>query len=263
MFKSPLSLRIIWISGSLRTYLLISILPRSSAPQRSGILSSLASMKGVAAKCGSSATRRLRAESEIPLQTLNWSSSNASCRPRSAAICARNDGRFFRTSRFKETSRIIPARARPARAAASGLRPMRVRRVQEAGAATVELVDSLNDGSDPLAHANTHGRQATRAVAPLHLMNQTRHDARAAASERMPQRDRPAINVDFARIHVQLLDARERLRREGLVQLDQVDVVNRQTGAFERFGRRRNRSNAHERRMDARNRGTNDAGQGL
>src|SRR5215510_168940 len=246
MFKSPLSLRIIWISGSLRTYLLISTLPRSSAPQRSGILSSLASMKGVAAKCGSSATRRLRAEREIPLQTLNCRSSNASSRPRAVAICARNDGRFVCTSRFKERSRTIATRASPTRPAAIGLRPMRVRRIPEVGAETVELVDSLNDRSDPLAHANTHGRQATRAVAPFHLMNQTRHDARAAASEGMSQRDRSAIDVDFGRIHAQLLDARERLRREGLVELDEVDVVNRQTGAFERFGRRRNRSNTHE-----------------
>src|SRR5262245_13503462 len=61
-------------------------------------------------------------------------------------------------------------------------------------------VHSFDDRGDALADADAHGCQAVAAAALLHFMDQRRHDARAAAAERVPQRNGAAVDVELPRI---------------------------------------------------------------
>ena len=60
--------------------------------------------------------------------------------------------------------------------------------------------------------------------------------------ERVPERDRAAVDVDPGRVEAELVDADERLRRERLVELDEVEVVDVEPGALERLAGRRDRA---------------------
>ena len=55
----------------------------------------------------------------------------------------------------------------------------------------------------------------------------------------------PPLTFTFAGSSPSCLDHRQRLRREGLVQLDEVDLVERQAGQLERLGDRVHRADAH------------------
>ena len=69
---------------------------------------------------------------------------------------------------------------------------------------------------------------------------------RAGAAQRMPQRDRAAIDIHAVhRIQAQSLDHGQRLRREGFVQFDQVDLVQRQPRQLERLGDGVHRTDPH------------------
>ena len=83
----------------------------------------------------------------------------------------------------------------------------------------------LDHDGDALAHADAHrwpGRSgpSSRCSPCTSVVS----DARAAGAERVPQRDRAAVHVHLRRVQAELADAGERLGRECLVQLDQVDV---------------------------------------
>jgi len=70
--------------------------------------------------------------------------------------------------------------------------------VASAGSISLAIsMDSFDDGRYALAHANAHGRQTVLATAFFHFMNQRRHDARAAATERMSYGDGAAVDVKF------------------------------------------------------------------
>ena len=71
-----------------------------------------------------------------------------------------------------------------------------------------------------------------RAVAPATLLervDQRGHDAGAAGAQRVTDRDRAAVDVGLGRIRPGVLPG-EHDRRERLVDLEQVDVVQRQAG---------------------------------
>ncbi len=70
----------------------------------------------------------------------------------------------------------------------------------------------------------------------------------------MPERDRAAVDVDFLRIEIEFLHAGQRLRRKGFVQLDQVDLVKRESGLLEHLADRRDRADAKQFRLHARRR---------
>jgi len=67
----------------------------------------------------------------------------------------------------------------------------------------------------------------------------------------MTQGDGPAIDVHFLLLQPGLPDNSECLGREGLIQFDQVDLIQRQTGLFQRQGYGRNRTDPHDPRMHA------------
>jgi hypothetical protein len=69
----------------------------------------------------------------------------------------------------------------------------------------------------------------------------------------VPARDRAAVRVE-ARIlglDAQPVAPREHLHREGLVQLEESDVVERDSRLLEHLARRRHRSEAHQLRLNA------------
>src|SRR5207302_9568644 len=68
----------------------------------------------------------------------------------------------------------------------------------------------------------------------------------------MAERDRPAIDVETLRIDGQLAEAGEHLRGEGFIELDQIDLVERQPGDFQHLANRRHRSDAEALRFDTR-----------
>src|SRR5439155_14427549 len=65
-------------------------------------------------------------------------------------------------------------------------------------------------------------------------------------------RDRAAVHVDLVGIEAEFADAGDRLRGERFVDLDEVEVVDRQTGALQRLRNRFDRAGSRVRGLDAR-----------
>ena len=82
-------------------------------------------------------------------------------------------------------------------------------------------------------------------------MQQRRHDPGAAGAERMAQCDRTAVDVQAVERHVEFTRPHQRHRREGLVDLEQVDVAGRQPGHVQHLARRRHRPGQHQGRVGA------------
>ena len=58
----------------------------------------------------------------------------------------------------------------------------------------------------------------------------------ASATERMTESDGSPVDVHLRGIEAELLDDRQRLRGEGFVQLDEVDLIEGEPGQLERLG---------------------------
>src|SRR5919198_4571929 len=102
----------------------------------------------------------------------------------------------------------------------------------------------LEDRGDALAHADAHGGEAVAMAATRHLVHQRRGQTRAAAAEGMAQRNGATVRVHPGRVKPQLADTGERLRGEGFVELDHVEVVSVEAGALQRLARGRYGSEA-------------------
>ena len=77
----------------------------------------------------------------------------------------------------------------------------------------------------PLPHADTQRCKPQVAVATAQLVQERDDEPRAAHPERMAERDRATVHVHAFLVEPELAADRERLRGEGLVQLDEVDIV--------------------------------------
>src|SRR4051812_26010054 len=66
-------------------------------------------------------------------------------------------------------------------------------------------------------------RQSIPSLTPVQFMKQGRDYARAARADRMPERDRTAVDVDLRPVEPELAPIRQRLGGERLVDLDQVE----------------------------------------
>ena len=62
----------------------------------------------------------------------------------------------------------------------------------------------------------------------------------------MSEGNRSAVDIDLLWICSQLSDTRERLCREGFIEFHQIDLIDRQAGARERFAHRWNRADSHD-----------------
>jgi hypothetical protein len=76
-------------------------------------------------------------------------------------------------------------------------------------------------------------------------VHQGGEDPGAAGAERVAQCDGSTVDVHPLRIEAELADAGDRLDREGLVQLDQVEVRQGEAGAAQRLSGGRNRPQTH------------------
>src|SRR5690606_26761229 len=104
------------------------------------------------------------------------------------------------------------------------------------------LLDAFEDGGDALPQSDAHRGHAKGTAVLLLDVQQGAGDTRSGATERMAQCDGAAMQVDLL-VHLveqlEILEHRQRLRSEGLVQFDVADVVHGQAGALERLLRGR------------------------
>src|SRR5437762_13871701 len=99
----------------------------------------------------------------------------------------------------------------------------------------------FDNRGDALTAADAGGREPTLPGAAPQLDEQRQEQACAGHAERMPERDRAAVHVDTISIELELPLDGEILTGERLVDLDEIDVVERQTGARQHPARRRRR----------------------
>src|SRR5690606_8255050 len=84
--------------------------------------------------------------------------------------------------------------------------------------------DAHDEGVALSAAAAQRGR-TDPAAATLQLQRQVQQDPRSGHADRVAERDRAAVDVDLVRVQAQLLGRRQTDGREGLVDLDQVQVA--------------------------------------
>mmetsp|Transcript_235 Transcript_235/g.473 ORF Transcript_235/g.473 Transcript_235/m.473 type:complete len:335 (+) Transcript_235:92-1096(+) len=119
----------------------------------------------------------------------------------------------------------------------------------------------LNSNSNPLEHgrsahpsANAHGNDTKPLACAVKLVQQRGNLARASAAERVTQGDGTTLGVDLGHVNAEFLNAVDRLAREGLVDLKDIDVIQAQTGLLDRRGDGLRRSDAHNIRGHAHDR---------
>src|SRR5437879_5988301 len=98
----------------------------------------------------------------------------------------------------------------------------------------VASASALDAHGDAHAAADAERGQALLRAALLHLVEQGHQHARTRRADRMAERDGAAIDVDLGRIPAEILVDRAGLRGEGLVRLDQVEVLDLPAGLGER-----------------------------
>src|SRR5689334_22458563 len=76
-----------------------------------------------------------------------------------------------------------------------------------------------------LSYSDAERRDAARGAGASHLVDQRRCQAGPAATERVTNRNRTAVDVQFCVVDAQFALAGAGLRGERLVQLEQVDAV--------------------------------------
>src|SRR2546428_10337279 len=113
----------------------------------------------------------------------------------------------------------------------------------------------LDDRRLPLSDADAQGREPVvrppfRWGPPAHLMDEGAHDPRAAAPERVAQRDGTAFHVRNLVAEPELAHHEEGLDREPLVQLHEPAVLHAPLRAGERLPPRGYRAEAHRPRLD-------------
>ena len=91
-----------------------------------------------------------------------------------------------------------------------------------------------------------------RPLAATELVEQRHDEPRTAHPERVADRDRAAVDVHALLVDPEVAHHGERLRGERLVQLDEVDVLDRDAGAVEQLADGRDRADAHHGGIDAR-----------
>src|SRR5262245_46110726 len=82
-------------------------------------------------------------------------------------------------------------------------------------------------------------------------MKDRRRQLGAGAAERMPECNRTAVDVESIRMDRQRMEAREHLGRERFVELDEIDLIERQAGELQRLLDRGHRTDAEPFRLDA------------
>src|SRR5689334_15537996 len=101
----------------------------------------------------------------------------------------------------------------------------------------------------PARHAER--REPVLRSATAELVQERHDDARSRAPDRVAERDRAAVHVEALLRDAELAVAREHLRREGLVELDEVVVVDREPVELLERAHGGHGADAHALRVDA------------
>src|SRR4051812_2048778 len=124
-----------------------------------------------------------------------------------------------------------------------------------------ESADALEDGSHALATTDAHRLESERLVLELQTVDQRAGDARAGHAERVTDGDRAAVHVEPVDVDAELLVRRDDLRRERLIDLDEVEVIDGHVRAGECLLARLDRAETHDLGRQARDAGGHDAGE--
>src|SRR3954467_771424 len=187
----------------------------NSAPPEKGELGSTARTP---TRCPRARNARTKAAVDVDLPTPGLPVSPTTRAPpaygMSAAITSRNNGEAFSTREMRRpTARASPARARSTSAPTSGL---------PATAGTSGRDAQQQGVSLPAPAAQRRGTQA--AAAPLQLVGESKCEARTGGADRVSQRNRATVDVDLLRVDAEHPRRVDGDRREGLVDLDQVQL---------------------------------------
>src|SRR5207247_3738749 len=118
---------------------------------------------------------------------------------------------------------------------------------------------TLHDHGDSLPAPNARRCQAVALLTAPQFVQDGEHQARTRRGEWMAQRDRATIDIQLLSVDPELLDHGEDLPSDGLVDLDQIDVVELHSRLLEGDLRRRHRTDAHDVRITPGNAPGNDA----
>src|SRR5215212_10146908 len=113
-------------------------------------------------------------------------------------------------------------------------------------------LNPLDDGGYAHAAADAQRDQRATGVAALELVDHGAGDHGAGGTQRVAHGDRAAVDVELLVGNVQVLLELQHHRRERLIQLEQVDVVDRQPGAVEHLAGGRRRAGQHDHGIRAR-----------
>src|SRR5262245_9195563 len=104
-------------------------------------------------------------------------------------------------------------------------------------------------GTHAASHA--HCDQSVARVSPAHLVQQRRRQLCDGATEGMAERNRASVDVEAIGIDRQITQTGEYLCREGLVHLDEIDAIERQSRASQSLPHGWNRTDPKALRLDA------------
>ena len=93
-------------------------------------------------------------------------------------------------------------------------------------------------------------------------MHELRRQLRASGAKWVAERNGAAVDVDLLFRHSELAHHRDDLRRERLVELDEVDVLHGEAGLLEHLRHRLERTHAHDVGLDASHRESNEPREG-
>src|SRR2546422_2613777 len=114
-----------------------------------------------------------------------------------------------------------------------------------AAAAFIALVGRLEQPGRAHPAADPHGDDPPALLPPAQLVEQRPGHARAGHSVRMPDRDRAAVRVEPLGVDAEAVAAVDDLRGEGLVQLDDVDVLELEPRMLEQLRHREDGPDPH------------------
>src|SRR6516164_3538490 len=87
--------------------------------------------------------------------------------------------------------------------------------------------DPLDDDRRRHAAGSAHGHQAALEIAALQFIEKRADQDRTGGADGMAERDRSAIDVDLVAIELEVANILLRNHCEGLIDLEQIDVVDR------------------------------------
>src|SRR5262245_11453639 len=90
---------------------------------------------------------------------------------------------------------------------------------------------ALDDDRRGHAATGAHRDEGTLLVAALQLVERGADEDRPGGPDRMAERHRPAVDVDLVAIEVEVAHELLRHDRERLVDLEEVDVIDREAGS--------------------------------